>query len=125
MTYVELSRTFRFEAAHHLPSFPDGHKCRRMHGHSFRVDVIVAGDIPDGAHHLVDYGDLTVAMAPIIDELDHYVLNEINGLENPTSERLAEWIWNRLAPRLPLLKRLHVHETCTSACFYHGPDGPA
>ncbi len=74
---IRLAKTFRFEAAHHLPSFPEGHKCRRMHGHSFRFDVIVEGDIPEGQYHLIDYGDLAKIVQPIVDELDHYVLNDI------------------------------------------------
>jgi len=119
--HVRLSKTFTFEAAHHLPSFPEGHKCRRMHGHSFKVDVIVEGEIPQGQHHLVDYGDISAAIKPVRDRLDHYCLNDIEGLENPTSERLAEWIWNRLKPKLELLSEIHVHETCTSRCEYRGP----
>lgn len=121
--WVRLIKTFGFEAAHHLPSFPDGHKCRRMHGHSFRVDVIVAGEIPAGQHHLVDYGDLRAVIEPVRGRLDHYCLNDIEGLEHPTSERIAEWIWNELAPAIPLLAEIHVHETCESRCEYHGPDG--
>jgi len=117
---VQLTKTFTFEAAHHLPSFPEGHKCRRMHGHSFRVDVVVEGDIPDGQHHLLDYGDMKQAFAPVEDALDHRCLNDIDGLENPTSEMIARWIWERLAPALPLLTEVHVHETCTSRCVYRG-----
>ena len=120
--HVRLAKTFRFESAHFLPSFPEGHKCRRMHGHSFRVDVIVAGAIPEGQHHLVDYGDLSAVVNPVIDALDHRVLNDIDGLENPTSERLAEWLWARLADALPLLAEIHVHETCTCRCEFRGPE---
>ena len=118
--HVRLAKTFTFEAAHHLPSFPDGHKCRRMHGHSFRVDVIVDGDLPAGQHHLIDYGDMTAAIEPVRAQLDHYCLNDIAELENPTSERLAEWIWKRLKPALPMLSQIDVHETCTSRCEYRG-----
>jgi 6-pyruvoyltetrahydropterin/6-carboxytetrahydropterin synthase len=120
--FVRLSKSFTFEAAHWLPSFPEGHKCRRLHGHSFRVDVIVAGELPDGAHHLVDFGEIKSAISPIRKQLDHYCLNDVEGLENPTSERLAEWIWERLAPELPLLAEIHVHETCTTRCEYRGID---
>ena len=120
--FVRLSKTFGFEAAHYLPDFPDGHKCRRMHGHSFRVDVIVAGEVPEGRSYLMDYGDMKRAIAPIRDELDHRVLNEIEGLDRPTSEIIARWIWERLDPDLPGLAEIHVHETCTSRCEYRGPD---
>ncbi len=121
--HVRLSKTFTFEAAHYLPSFPEGHKCRRMHGHSFKIDVIVEGDIPAGQHHLVDYGDIKAAIEPVRTQLDHYCLNDIDGLNHPTSERLAQWLWKRLRAALPLLSEIHVHETCTSRCEYHGPDG--
>lgn len=118
--HVRLIKTFTFEAAHWLPCFPEGHKCRRMHGHSFKVDVVVEGDIPKGRHYLVDYGDIKNAIDPVYEQIDHRCLNEIQGLENPTSERLAEWLWTRLRPRLPLLAGIVVHETCTSRCEYWG-----
>lgn len=117
---VRLGKTFTFEAAHFLPSFPEGHKCRRLHGHSFSVEVIVEGEIPAGQHHLVDYADLGAAVEPLRLRLDHYCLNEIEGLENPTSERLAAWLWDRLKPALPLLSEIVVRETCTSRCEYRG-----
>lgn len=117
---VQLARTFTFEAAHALPTFPDGHKCRRLHGHSFRVDVIVEGDVDEARGYLIDYGEIKAACEPLRKELDHYYLNDIAGLENPTSEILARWIWRRLKPALPLLDAIIVHETCTSRCEYRG-----
>ncbi|MFO0826901.1 MAG: 6-carboxytetrahydropterin synthase QueD [Phycisphaerales bacterium] len=116
--HVRLVKSFSFEAAHWLPSFPDGHKCRRMHGHSFRVDVVVEGDLDESKGYLVDYGDIKRLTEPIERTLDHYCLNEIPGLENPTSEMIAKWIWDRLRPELPLLAEVVVHETCTSRCHY-------
>jgi 6-pyruvoyltetrahydropterin/6-carboxytetrahydropterin synthase len=118
---LRLAKTFGFEAAHWLPTFPDGHKCRRMHGHSFRVEVIVEGDVDPAKGYLVDYGDIKRLTKPIEERLDHRVLNEIDGLENPTSEVLAVWIWDRLASDLPMLSEIVVHETCTSRCHYRGP----
>lgn len=118
--HVRLFHTFTFEAAHHLPSFPDGHKCRRMHGHSFRVDVIVEGDIPAGRHYLIDYGDIKTVVDPIHSRIDHHCLNEVPGLENPTSEMIAVWLWDQIKPRLPLLNQVNVYETCTSRCEYRG-----
>ena len=116
-----LAKTFTFEAAHSLPGFPDGHKCRRLHGHSFRVDIICEGDLPAGQHHLIDYGDIARIVRPIIDdELDHRHLNEISGLEHPTSEMIAVWLWRRIHPHLPLLIEIEVHETCTSRCVFRG-----
>lgn len=117
---VRLLKTFTFEAAHWLPSFPDGHKCRRMHGHSFRVDVAVEGDIPDGRHYLIDYSDIKQAIDPVYEQLDHRCLNEIKGLENPTSEMLAKWLWERLRPKLSMLSEIIVYETCSSRCEYRG-----
>lgn len=119
---VSLSKTFTFEAAHWLPTFPEGHKCRRMHGHSFKVDVLVEGEVPEETGFLMDFGDMRKAINPIEDALDHRCLNDIEGLENPTAELLSRWIWDRLAPRLPLLREVNVRETCTSACIYRGED---
>lgn len=118
--HVRLIKTFTFEAAHHLPCFPEGHKCRRMHGHSFMVDVIVEGDLPVGQPYLIDYGDIKAVIDPIHNEIDHRCLNDIKGLENPTSEMIARWLWEKLHPALPLLAQINVHETCTSRCEYRG-----
>ncbi len=118
--HVRLTKTFTFEAAHDLPTFPPGHKCRRLHGHSFRVDVVVAGPVDRNRGYLVDYGDIQAACEPIRAALDHRYLNEIAGLENPTAENLAAWIWERLKPALPPLAAVVVHETCTSQCEYSG-----
>jgi 6-pyruvoyltetrahydropterin/6-carboxytetrahydropterin synthase len=117
---VQLTKSFTFEAAHSLPTFPEGHKCRRLHGHSFAVEVVVAGEVDPAMGYLVDYADIKTACKPIRKQLDHYYLNEIEGLENPTSEVLARWIWDRLKPVLPLLHSITVRETCTSACTYSG-----
>jgi len=118
---VELVKDFRFEAAHWLPNVPEGHKCRRMHGHSFRGEVAVRGDVDPAIGWLIDFADLKRAVDPLVARLDHYLLNEIDGLENPTSEMLAVWLWERLAPHVPLLYRVTVEETCSSRCHYFGP----
>lgn len=118
---VRLVKDFRFEAAHRLPKVPAGHKCARLHGHSFRVDVEVEGEVDPDSGWLIDYAEISEAFAPLRDRLDHHYLNEIEGLANPTSEVLAAWIWDRLQPSLPLLARIVVHETCTSRCVYEGP----
>lgn len=118
---VELVKDFRFEAAHWLPKTPEGHKCRRMHGHSFRGEVAVRGEVDPKTGWLMDFADLKRAVDPLVQRLDHYVLNEIEGLENPTSEMLAVWLWDHLAPHVPLLYRVTVEETCSSRCHYYGP----
>jgi 6-pyruvoyltetrahydropterin/6-carboxytetrahydropterin synthase len=120
---MEIFREFTFEAAHRLPNVPPGHKCARLHGHSFRVVVHVEGEVDATAGWVVDFADLADAVEPLRAELDHYYLNEIEGLENPTSEHLAMWIWERLATTLPGLSQVVVRETCTSGCTYHGPGG--
>jgi 6-pyruvoyltetrahydropterin/6-carboxytetrahydropterin synthase len=117
---VELEKDFRFEAAHYLPNLPPEHKCRRMHGHSFRGQVVVRGEVDDRTGWLIDFGDLKRIIAPVVDQLDHNLLNEIAGLQNPTSENLAIWIWNRIKPELPILVRITIEETCTSRCHYYG-----
>jgi 6-pyruvoyltetrahydropterin/6-carboxytetrahydropterin synthase len=112
---------FRFEAAHRLPYVPEGHKCARMHGHSFRATVWVEGDLGAESGWVMDFAELKAAFAPLHDQLDHRYLNEVDGLENPTSEILAIWIWDRLSPTVPGLARVDVQETCTSGCRYDGP----
>lgn len=119
---IALTKTFTFDSAHWLPTFPEGHKCRRLHGHSYYVDVVVAGEIDPEAGYLVDYGDIKKAVGPIIDQLDHRLLNEIEGLENPTAEMLCVYLYGRIKPLLPLLDRIRVRETCTSEAEYAGPD---
>ncbi len=117
---VELVKDFRFEAAHFLPNVPEGHKCRRIHGHSFRGEVAVRGAIDPKLGWVIDFADLKKAVDPLVAELDHYLLNDIAGLGNPTSELLAIWIWKRLSPLVPNLHRVTIEETCTSRCHYYG-----
>lgn len=117
---IELRKTFQFEAAHKLPNVPADHKCARLHGHSFRVEVVVAGECDPKMGWLMDYADISEAFKPLLDQLDHYYLNDIPGLENATSEMLARWIWDRLKPQLPLLAEIAVAETCMSRCVYRG-----
>src|SRR5262245_19284817 len=117
---VELRKSFQFEAAHLLPNLPDDHKCRRLHGHSFQVEIAVAGECDPRLGWLIDYADLVAAFKPIWDRLDHRYLNELSGLENPTSENIAAWIWRELKPHLPLLVEVVVAETCTARCVYRG-----
>ena len=117
---VELVKDFRFEAAHYLPNVPEGHKCRRMHGHSFRGEVSVRGPVDPQVGWLIDFADLKRAVDPLVARLDHYLLNEVDGLQNPTSESIAVWLWQRLAPLLPQLHRITIEETCTTRCHYYG-----
>jgi 6-pyruvoyltetrahydropterin/6-carboxytetrahydropterin synthase len=118
--FVRLSKSFHFEAAHDLPTFPQGHKCRRLHGHSFHFDVIVEGEVDPAKGYLIDYGDIQRAAEPTVKILDHHYLNEIEGLSNPTSEVLAVWLYDRVKRVLPELSAVVVRETCTSSCEYRG-----
>ncbi|MCU0825127.1 MAG: 6-carboxytetrahydropterin synthase QueD [Leptospira sp.] len=121
MEEIELSKTFGFEAAHFLPNVPDGHKCKRVHGHSFRFSVHLKGNLDPATGWLMDFGELKSIVKPIIEEhLDHYMLNDVPGLENPTSENITIWLWNKLKPKLPLLDKIIVYETCTSSSVYRG-----
>lgn len=117
---AEIFKEFSFEAAHRLPNVPEGHKCARLHGHSYRVEIRVEGEVGAESGWVVDFADLGTAFEPLHARLDHYYLNEIPGLENPTSEVLAKWIWDRLETNLPGLKEVVVRETCTSGCSYRG-----
>lgn len=118
---MEIFKEFDFEAAHRLPNVPSDHKCARLHGHSFKVAVHVAGPVGATTGWVCDFADIKAAVKPLIDRLDHYYLNDIEGLENPTSENLAVWIWDRLSPTLGALSKVVVRETCTSGCVYRGP----
>lgn len=119
--HMEIFKDFTLEAAHRLPNVPPGHKCSRLHGHSFRIRIEVAGEPGAQTGWIMDFGDLKAAFKPLYEQLDHHYLNDIPGLENPTSEVLAMWIWDRLKPALPELSQVTVHETCTSGCRYRGP----
>jgi 6-pyruvoyltetrahydropterin/6-carboxytetrahydropterin synthase len=119
---IELVKTFGFDAAHMLPNVPEGHKCKRLHGHSFRFSVHLKGPVDPHTGWLIDFADLKKVVKPIIDNhLDHYYLNDVKGLENPTSENLAIWLWNQIKPHFPQLNKITVFETCTSSCVYEGP----
>ncbi|MEY2588569.1 MAG: 6-pyruvoyltetrahydropterin/6-carboxytetrahydropterin synthase [Acidimicrobiaceae bacterium] len=117
---MEIYKEFSFEAAHRLPNVPEGHKCARLHGHSFRVTVHVEGEPGTDTGWVMDFAELSAAFAPLHEQLDHRYLNEVEGLENPTSELLAQWIWDRLVAVLPGLSQVVVRETCTAGAVYRG-----
>jgi 6-pyruvoyltetrahydropterin/6-carboxytetrahydropterin synthase len=117
---LEIFKEVSFEAAHHLPNVPEGHKCRRLHGHSYRVAIHVRGDVDPQVGWVLDFADIKEAFGPLYEQLDHRYLNEIEGLENPTSENLAIWIWERLQPKVAGLSKIVVRETCEVGCTYEG-----
>lgn len=118
---MEISRRFQVEAAHLLPNAPEGHKCRRLHGHSFAITISVVGEPDDYHGWVLDFADIDAAFSPIHERLDHRYLNDIEGLENPTSENLAIWVWKALEGRLAGLDAVEVEETCRSSVRYRGP----
>ena len=122
MSRMEIFKDFTFEAAHRLPNLPAEHKCSRLHGHSFRIVIHVSGDLDVDKGWVMDFADVKAAFAPILDQLDHHYLNDIDGLDNPTSEVIAKWVWERLHPYLPQLSKIELHETCTAGCIYRGED---
>jgi 6-pyruvoyltetrahydropterin/6-carboxytetrahydropterin synthase len=117
---MKIYKEFDFEAAHRLPNVPEGHKCARLHGHSFHVKIYAEGEVDSGSGWVMDFADISAAFKPIWAQLDHHYLNEVEGLDNPTSENIAIWIWQHLKPALPLLSEVEVRETCTSGCVYRG-----
>ncbi len=117
---ARLTKDFTFEAAQTLPKAPEGHKCRRMHGHSFKIEVSVEGDVDPQTGWIYDHAEIGAAMKPLLKILDHSYLNEIEGLENPTIEKMAAWFWKKLQSQCPGLCEIVVHETPTARCVYRG-----
>ena len=120
---MKIYKDITFEAAHLLPNVPKDHKCRQLHGHSFKVRITLDGPVDKSIGWVEDFADLKKAFDPILQKLDHHYLNEIAGLENPTSENLVKWIWEGLKPNLKYLHSIEVKETCTTGCIYKGEDG--
>ncbi|MEM7055180.1 MAG: 6-carboxytetrahydropterin synthase QueD [Pseudomonadota bacterium] len=117
---MEIFKEFQIEAAHRLPNLPVTHKCSRLHGHSFRIAVYVQGEPGEQTGWVMDFADIKAAFQPLFERLDHHYLNDVEGLENPTSENLARWVWQKLESKLPGLSRIVVRETCTAGCEYRG-----
>ena len=120
MKEMEIYKKFRFDAAHRLTGVPAAHKCSAMHGHGYEVEIHLRGPVNPQTGFVMDFGDLFKACDPLFKQLDHSILNEIDGLENPTSENMSIWMWNRLKPQLPLLSKIIIKETDSSGCIYCG-----
>ena len=118
---MTIWKEFTFEAAHFLPNVPNGHKCSRMHGHSYRVDIHVSGEPSRNTGWVIDFGHIKAAVEPVLDELDHRCLNDVEGLANSTSEMICVYLWNRIAGALAGLSAITVWESDTSRCIYRGP----
>ena len=117
---MKITQAFTFEAAHRLPKVPESHRCHRMHGHSYRVELVLEGPVDPETGFVVDFFDVEAAFGPLLLRLDHYCLNEVEGLENPTAENIAVWIWTRSKPLLPLLSLVRVFETADCWAEYEG-----
>ncbi len=115
-----IFKQFTFDSAHFLPNVPDGHKCKQMHGHTYKLTVYLKGEPDPSLGWVLDFGIVKKVISPIIDRLDHHTLNDIPGLENPTSELLAKWLWNEIKPELAGLYRIELHETPSSGVIYEG-----
>ena len=118
-----IYKDFTFEAAHKLPLVPDTHKCSKLHGHSFKVRISVEDELSD-LGWVIDYADIKSACGPVIEVLDHSYLNEVPGLDNPTSENIAVWLWNEIQPKLAILSEIEVKETCNTGCIFRGSLAP-
>lgn len=117
---AEIIKTFEFDAAHCLEGVPEAHKCRRLHGHSYRVDVHVTGEVDPKVGWVMDFGDLKKIVAPVLEELDHRYLNDLPGLELCTAEMIAKYLFDRLKVGLPKLSAITVWESATARCVYRG-----
>ena len=117
---MEIYKEFSFDSAHFLPNVPEGHKCKQMHGHTYRLRVILSGKTDPHLGWIMDFKELKDAIAPVIDQLDHKLINDIIGLENPTAENITVWIWKQIQPSLPQLSRIELYETPTTGVIFDG-----
>lgn len=117
---ARLIKEFRFEAAQTLPYAPEGHKCRQMHGHSFRIEICVEGEVDEKIGWIYDHAQISKAMNPLLEQLDHSYLNVTEGLENPTIELMAAWFWRKIEAQCPGLCEIVIHETPTARCVFRG-----
>ena len=118
--HVRLTKDFSFEAAQTLPNVPAGHKCGKMHGHSFRMEISVEGEVDPSTGWFYDHALISRAMDPLLEQIDHSYLNDISGLNNPTIENMCRWFWEKLEHQLPGLSEIVIHETPTARCSYRG-----
>jgi len=117
---MEIYKEFSFDSAHFLPYVPDGHKCKNMHGHTYRLRVFIEGQPDPRLGWVMDFKELKDVVSIVIDQLDHKLINDIDGLDNPTAENITIWIWQQIKPLLPLLSRIELYETPTTGVIYKG-----
>jgi 6-pyruvoyltetrahydropterin/6-carboxytetrahydropterin synthase len=117
---MNIYKQFTFDAAHFLPNVPQGHKCRQMHGHTYHLTVFISGPVLEEAGWVIDFSEVKAVCKPVVDHLDHSLLNEVAGLENPTAENVARWLWQQFKPKMPGLQKIELKETPTSGVIYEG-----
>jgi 6-pyruvoyltetrahydropterin/6-carboxytetrahydropterin synthase len=117
---MQIFKQFTFDSAHFLPYVPDGHKCKEIHGHTYMLTVYIEGELHWQLGWVMDFADIKKIIEPVINCIDHKFLNKIEGLENPTCEIIAQWIWNNLKPQIPALIKIELNETPTSGVVYTG-----
>jgi len=115
---MKIFKKYTFDSAHFLPNVSETHKCKRMHGHTYHLTVFIEGKIDEKYGWIIDFNDLKSVVNPVIEQLDHHVLNEIEGLENPTCEILAKWLYDKIKSDVPFLESIEVYETPTSGAIY-------
>ena len=117
---MNIYKIFNIESARSLPNLPDSHPCKNIHGHSFKIKITVSGKINKATGMVLDFNQIDEIFNPIHLLIDHKYLNDIKGLENPSSENLAIWIWKRLKPKLPTIIEIEIKETSETGCIYKG-----
>ncbi|QEC74546.1 6-carboxytetrahydropterin synthase QueD [Mucilaginibacter ginsenosidivorax] len=115
-----IYKQFTFDAAHFSPNVPEGHKCKKLHGHTYQVTIFLEAAVLESDGWVMDFTELKAIVKPLVAQLDHSLLNDIEGLENPTTENLAIWLWQKIYPQLQILKRIELKETPTSGVIYEG-----
>ena len=115
-----IFKKFTFDSAHSLPNVPDGHKCKAVHGHTYQMTLFMEGDLVPDLDWVMDFAEVKAVVEPIVKVVDHKYLNDIQGLENPTCEKIAIWLWDHIKPDLPALTKIELNETPTSGVVYEG-----
>ena len=117
---MKIFKNFTFDSAHFLPNVPEGHKCKELHGHTYRLTVILESELVKKLDWVVDFAEVKNVINPIIDSIDHKLLNDIEGLQNPTCEIVAIWLWNKIKDELPQLTKIELSENASSGVIYEG-----
>lgn len=117
---MKIFKKFTFDSAHFLPNVPEGHKCKEIHGHTYKLTVFLEGELEKDLNWVSDFAEVKRVIKPVIDRIDHKLLNNIEGLENPTCEQIAIWLWDKIKGDMPLMSRIELHETPTSGAIYEG-----